>query len=297
MLQNENIQSFYKTITPEIPANWFPNGSDVGHFNVFPRWRCRGSFGRRDFYKIVLVLGTGTLQYGDSEIMIDRPALFYTSRLVPYSWIPISEQQDGWFCVFTEDFLHKNESSIRKKYPIFRSDKPVFFLDELGIQKFSDIFRNMVNDISSDYEYRYDMLHSHLHLLIHEGQKLMPKSGLDLHPINAAERITYLFLESLEKQFPIDSPDMALAMKTPHEFAEHLSVHTNHLNHSVKKVTGKTLSQIISGRIAEEATALLQNSNWTIADIAYALGFEYPSHFTKLFKKYTGLSPKEMREV
>jgi AraC-like DNA-binding protein len=106
-----------------------------------------------------------------------------------------------------------------------------------------------------------------------------------------------LFQELLERQFPIDSPALTLKLKSPADYAEALSIHVNHLNRSVKEVTGKTTTEHIAARVAKEASALLQHSDWSIKDIAYGLGFEYPSYFTRLFKKQTGISPNQLRKA
>jgi len=84
-------------------------------------------------------------------------------------------------------------------------------------------------------------------------------------------------------------------LKSPADYAHALSVHINHLNRSVKEATGKTTSTHIANRVAQEAKALLLHTNWNVSDIAYSLGFEYPSYFTNFFKKQTGMSPNQVR--
>ena len=94
---------------------------------------------------------------------------------------------------------------------------------------------------------------------------------------NASARITAVFLELLERQFPIESVQRPLELRTAQDFAKRLSVHVNHLNRSVKEITGKPTTAHIADRIITEAKALLQHTDWSIAEIAYALGFEYPT--------------------
>jgi AraC family transcriptional regulator, transcriptional activator of pobA len=113
---------------------------------------------------------------------------------------------------------------------------------------------------------------------------------------NAADRITRLFLELLERQFPIDSPERVLRLKKPGDYAYSLSIHVNHLNHAVREVTGKPTSFHIAERVANEAKALLKNTDWSVADIAYSLGFEYPSYFNNFFRKNTGATPLSLRK-
>ena len=112
---------------------------------------------------------------------------------------------------------------------------------------------------------------------------------------DASSRIAIQFLEILERQFPIEHSDQPVALKTAQAFADKLAVHVNHLNRSVKQVTGKSTTTHISERIVTEAKALLQHTNWTVAEIAYALGFAYPSYFNNFFKKMTGSSPTTFR--
>ena len=76
---------------------------------------------------------------------------------------------------------------------------------------------------------------------------------------------------------------------------QNLHVHANYLNHAIKEVTGKPTTVYISERIISEAKVLLQHTDWNIAEIAYALGFEYPTYFNNFFKKITGNNPKSLR--
>lgn len=149
-------------------------------------------------------------------------------------------------------------------------------------------------EIKSDYIHKYDMLRSYLHLLIHETMKIHPAENFE-HYQNASQRVASLFMELLERQFPIDSPEAFLKLKTPTDYADSLSIHVNSLNRAVKEITGKTTSQQISSRIIQEANALLQHTDWNISEIAYGLGFEEPAYFTNYFKKQTGFTPNRLR--
>lgn len=276
------------------------NNAGAGHFNVFSRsGNCAAisPYGRRDFYKVSLVIGTGKLFYADKWIRIDRPVLLFSNPLVPYSWEAESEIQEGWFCLFTEAFIQPGErKGALQESPLFRiGAKPVYFVTREEQDEISGIFRKMVAEINSNYSHKYSLLRSYLHLLIHEALKMQPAGNYE-KPVNASSRIASLFMELLERQFPVDSPDRILQMKTANDYARHLSVHVNHLNRAVKMITGKTTTTLITSRIIQEARALLKHTDWSIAQIAYSLGFEYPAYFNNLFKKNTGATPGEMRQ-
>jgi len=133
-----------------------------------------------------------------------------------------------------------------------------------------------------------------MNLIIHEALKMQPSESNIKHT-NASARIASVFLELLERQFPIENKDCPLKLRTAQDYASHLSLHVNYLNGSVKEITGKSTSTLISDRIIAEAKALLQQTDWNITEIAYALGFEYPTYFNNFFKKKTGNIPKSVR--
>jgi AraC family transcriptional regulator, transcriptional activator of pobA len=116
-------------------------------------------------------------------------------------------------------------------------------------------------------------------------------------PRKASQRIATLFLELLERQFPINNSQPTLKLRTPSDFANQLNVHVNHLNRSLKETTQKTTTQIISERILQESKILLSHSNWTVSEIAFALKFTEVTHFNNFFKKHTQASPLKFRSV
>jgi AraC-like DNA-binding protein len=138
-------------------------------------------------------------------------------------------------------------------------------------------------------------LRNYIQILIHEALKIEPAKEYPSNK-NASTRITSVFMDLLERQFPIETPDRPLQLKTANDFANVLSVHVNHLNRSVKSITGKPTTTHISERIVGEAKSLLRFADWNVSEIAYSLGFDYPSHFNTLFKKVTGFTPTEFRQ-
>jgi AraC-like DNA-binding protein len=120
---------------------------------------------------------------------------------------------------------------------------------------------------------------------------------LNKQDVAASKRITSLFLELLEHQFPTNESKASLQLRSASDFAAQLSVHVNHLNRAIKRTTGKTTSKIIAERILEEAKILLKNSSLNVSEIAYSLGFTKASHFTNFFKKHVDVSPLKFRNI
>lgn len=277
---------------------------DIGHFNVFNvgeivaqyREKPFMPYNRRAYYKISFISGRNRAEYADKTVEIDTYALLFASPRVPYHWVPLDENQDGFFCIFTPEFLvHSKSGVVIDDLPIFTPGGfPVFMLTEAQAQDIKAIFKKMYAELSGSYAFKYDLLRNYVLELIHYGQKLQPATELYTANTSSA-RTSSLFVELLERQFPIASPSQKLALRTAKDYAERLSVHVNHLNKVLREHTGKTTTDLIKGRLLQEAKILLRQTDWSISEVAYSLGFEEVAHFSNFFKKQTAVSPQGFR--
>lgn len=254
------------------------------------------TYSRKDFYKICLTTGKSAIHYADRSFEAEGTVLFFGNPHIPYSWETISSTYVGYTCLFSEDFLKVSDrSESLQQSPLFKiGGTPILNIDEQEREFLNTIFHKMMEEQATDYTYKDDLIRNYINLIIHQALKLQPSENYDQHK-NAASRLTSVFLELLERQFPVESTERPLQLKTAQDYASRLSVHANYLNHAVKEVTGKSTTAHISQRIVTEARALLQHTDWNIADVAYALGFEYPSYFNNYFKRMTGTTPKSLR--
>lgn len=279
--------------------------SDIGHFNVFNtrdfyQSQCgskpRMTYSRRLYYKISLIRGHNKVEYADKVVEIQDCALLFATPKIPYYYQPLDANQAGCFCVFTPDFLPKAKTGfVLDQLPVFSNNSE--FVYALTPQQYDDIylvFSKMLNEIDSDYTYKYDLLRTYVMELIHLGQKLKPLAH-DTPGFTAAARISSLFVELLERQFPIETRTQSLQLRSAKDYATQLGVHVNHLNKVLKETTAKTTTEIIAARTLQEAKLLLKQTDWNISEIAYSLGFEEVSHFSNFFKKQTELSPLAFR--
>ncbi len=254
------------------------------------------NYSRKDFYKISLTSGKYIFHYADRSFETDEPILFFANPHIPYSCEIIEPTLDGYACLFTEDFLRlgdRSESLLQS--PLFKiGGTPILNLNKEQSDSIGTIFQKMIAEQDSNYAFKDELIRNYINLIVHEALKMHPSENLTKHS-NASERITSVFLELLERQFPIENTERPLELKTAQDFAKSLSVHINYLNSAVKEVTGKPTTAHIAERVISEAKALLQHTDWNIAEIAYALGFEYPTYFNNFFKKKTGHIPKSIR--
>jgi AraC family transcriptional activator of pobA len=300
-MKSISVEEFYKDTAQLLPEGI---AREIGHFNVFNvealmekvREKPVMPYNRRNYYKISLINGRNTAEYADKVIEIDQHALLFATPKIPYNWIPKDTNQSGYFCIFTEDFLMPAKSGVvLDELPIFKAGGyPVFQVAAAQTEDILAIFKKMERELSSNYAFKYDLVRNYVLELIHYGQKLQPASVL--YPThNAAARVSSLFAELLERQFPIESPRQKLKLRSAKDYASHLAIHVNHLNKVLKEQSGKTTTEIINSRIIQEAKILLKQTNWNISEIAYCLGFEEVAHFSNFFKKQTALAPLNFR--
>lgn len=298
-MKSETLEDFYNQKLKSVPQE-LNNG--VGHFNVFRLEDCLNTgtpirYARRDYYKVSLIRGGNRYHYADKSIELKDTSLIFFNPQVPYTWESISGETTGYFCIFTASFFSEKIKGSLNELPMFSlGGKPAYSLNQEQEQAIVAVFEKMLTEINSDYVYKYDLLRNYLNEMIHLSLKNEPTVNLYDHP-NANSRITAIFNELLERQFPIETPIQRFTMRSASDFADNLAVHVNHLNRAVKNTTGKTTTTLISERLITEAKALLRHTDWNIAEISNCLGFEEASHFNNFFKKQTTQTPSFFRNV
>jgi len=296
----ESLEEFYKHKFIDLAENL---KNDIGQFNVFRIGdRVRSgttspTYIRRDFYKIMLFQGTNVFHYSDKSIQVTGNTLLFFNPQAPYTYDPLTPDTDGYFCVFKDEFFKENLRINLSDLPLFAAgNQPVFHLNDAENKEVQVIFEKIIHELSTDYIYRYELIKNYVSELIYTALKLQPSSQLFKHP-DAGWRITSIFIELLERQFPIEANTQRFELRSPKAFADRLAVHVNYLNRMIKKTTGRTTTDHIFERLTGEAKALLKHTDWNIAEISYVLGFENQAHFNTFFKKQTKLNPSSFRQV
>jgi len=295
----EKLEELYKRKFDYVPENI---NSELGHFNVFRLEPTTGEnakpvpYKRRDYYKITTLKGDSQIQYADKVLKVNDQALVFSNPHIPYKWEHTENIRSGFFCIFDQAFFH--QFGDLNQYTVFQANGThVFDLSDDQINRVNGVFERMFEEINSDYQHKEDLLRNMVFELIHFAMKLQPTSKIDKQPINASQRISMLFLELLERQFPIDENHEKIKHRSASEYADQLNIHVNHLNRAVKEATQKTTSQIIAERILQESKILLKHSHWSVAEIAFSLGFTEVTHFNNFFKKHVQNSPLKFRNV
>ena len=249
-----------------------------------------------DCWMMYLLKGKSRLSLTGKGLETDGPALVLVDPLLHASPEAAFENEGNPSFLFTKAFVSADDESYDAEGAPFAGigSNAIFYLNDSQLTRIGSLFEKIAIEMATENVYKYDIIRHCIRLILHEAIKIQPVNA-HVKRSTAAKRITWAFSELLNQQFPVYSPQSPIKLKTARDFAEKLCVHVNHLNSAVRSITGKTTSGHINEKIIIEAKALLRNTHWNVAEIAYSLGFEYPTYFNNFFKKHTHVNPSYFR--
>ena len=131
-----------------------------------------------------------------------------------------------------------------------------------------------------------------IELLLNYCLRFYERQFITRHDVN--RDILTRFESLLDEYFTGDNA-MRKGLPTVKYCADELCLSSNYFGDLIKKETGKTALECIQGKIVGMAKEQLLIPANTVSQVAYNLGFQYPQHFTRVFKKATGMTPNEYR--
>lgn len=195
----------------------------------------------------------------------------------------------GYYCSFNNFFLEQVHfkddfkqdlafiSSFMYRYPLR--------LDKGTSNRLVNLFEAILK-LTEEYNPDYQLIHTYLVVIVCEIKKVMADNHLNPYPTKAflITRLYHdLLIENIDYNRDIDF------------YSKKLDITPNHLNKSVKAATGKTAISLLNEISILKAKMLLRNTNKSIGEIAFELGIEDQSYFSRFFKKATGLTPLQYR--
>lgn len=102
-------------------------------------------------------------------------------------------------------------------------------------------------------------------------------------------------LETLLNDFFASEKSQQVGLPSVAYCANELNLSANYFGDLIKKETGKSATEYIHLKLIETAKAKIFDTNKSVSEVAYELGFKYPQHFTRLFKQHVGMTPLEYR--
>jgi AraC family transcriptional regulator, transcriptional activator of pobA len=162
------------------------------------------------------------------------------------------------------------------------------FDEEYPFESIQNLIKNIDKELFGDLSERQLMMQTYITQLFVTIQRILQNSES-----NYEEKSPFL-LHFKHFQKLIKTSEKP---KTIPEFAQELNISAVHLNRICQNVVGKSALQVIQEYLIEESKKYLEYTSHSVSEIAYLLKFEYPNYFAKLFKKQTGISPSEYRDL
>ncbi|MCG8697909.1 MAG: helix-turn-helix transcriptional regulator [Bacteroidales bacterium] len=249
------------------------------------------------FYIISLKnIVSGEIVYGRTKYDCDTGTLLFSAPNQAYKVKDIVISSESWFIAFHEDFIRGLDIQKRiKSYNFFNYNvNEALHLSPKEEKTIKSIFKNIETEYQNNQdEFSKDIILTHLEALLKYANRYYKRQFLNRKDIN--KELFTRFKEILNKYFELNQLEES-GIPTVEWIASNLGVSHRYMRDTIKAETGKTAVDQINLYLIEEAKNLLLAPNASISETAYKLGFEYPQYFSRLFKKKTGISPKEYIE-
>jgi AraC family transcriptional activator of pobA len=203
-------------------------------------------------------------------------------------------RSEGVVIMFSRDFYYTNleNKEVLFEMPFLnnRYDKPVIELKNGQLENIKQLMQSIQGEFCTEGDLTSEILRSYLDILLLKCKSYFEQANdnIRLQPKAGGGQLVSNFKTLIEKNFR--------ELHQVHDYAELLSVTTNHLNDITKKALGKTASDIIHDRIILESKRLLAHSDLSSKEISFQLNYEDPSYFSRFFTKNTGMSPNAFRK-
>lgn len=251
-----------------------------------------------DLYMVTMKDKSCGVEYGRHSFDFDEGVLVFSAPGQVYETTqPIRAGEiNGWMLFFHPDLIRPTHlGSHMEEYSFFNYD--VFEALHLS-EKEEKIVNEVVQNIHTEYQERIDkhsqrVIVSNLELLLNYSLRYYERQ---FHTrTNQNVGITASFEQQLRQYFA-DNLHIEQGLPAISHFSDKANLSQHYFSDLIKKETGRSPKDHINDFVIEKAKTLLLNSQASISEIAYDLGFNYPHYFTRLFKNKSGMSPVEYRQ-
>lgn len=253
-----------------------------------------------DFYIISLKSpAPNSLQYGRQYYDFEEGTMMFMSpnQVFSVGEFDDSVQYEGWGLYFHPDLILNSSFGKRiKEFTFFSyAVNEALHLSEDEKNTLSQIVENLIKEYSGNIDrYSQDLIINAIEQLLNYSQRFYGRQFITRKKQNSDLLTNF---EQLVLGYFKSEATVNLGLPSVEYFSKRLNLSAGYLTDLLKKETGKTTKEFIQLQIVELAKDRLLNSNDTVSEIAYSLGFEYPQYFNRLFKSKTGKTPLEYRQL
>jgi AraC-like DNA-binding protein len=285
-----------------LPAPKHPLVSVVNTADYKPTIDFRGLKVINNLYQITLKqLGCGNLNVWKNSYDYEEGTLVFTSpgqvTIFEGEMPTDGNANNGWTLAFHPDLIRKSSLADKMShYSFFNYEvNEALHLSEEELGTIEDLLDKIVKEYSQNLDkHSQNLIISNIELLLDYctrfyDRQFYTRTNLNLDYVSKFEKLLKRYYESKEV--------IVERLPSVQYLARELSFSPNYLSDLLKKETGKTAQEHIHLFVIEKAKNKLLNSKNSISEIGFSLGFEYPQHFSNLFKAKSGMSPSDYRNL
>ena len=238
-----------------------------------------------------MTYGRNQYDYQDETLIFIAPEQVFGFNLPDQ----ILVQPTGWALVFHPDFIRGTSlGRTIKEYGFFSYDvNEALHISERERQIVLECFKKIKEELERGIDKHSKMLIvSNIELFLNYCIRFFDRQFISRENIN--KDILARFENLLNEYFESNQPQL-VGLPSVAYCAEKLNLSANYFGDLVKKETGKSALEYIQAKVIDLAQEKIFDSNKSISEIAYEIGYKYPQHFTRLFKQRMGMSPLEYR--
>lgn len=290
----DRIQDMYRMLdVPVEPSNLKSEFTiyDLGKFGIPAGFH--SPMYRANFFSFVFVKDAWGKCSSDANWFDLEPGIVYFNNPGHIKEFTVSELKSLIMLTLSEDFLKENvHAHIFDEFPFLLSETvPPKLLTQDQFLELEELYLQINKAYQSSSTYRFKLIG---HLFVAILIKIRDEFWKDYNPITEGDRASVIvkkFKVIIEKHYRELSSGHIERANRVQEYADILNLHPNYLNTVIKTKTGKSVGTWISEKTIAEAKALLRNSNLSVKEISYRLGFAEIQNFSTYFKKHTQSTP------
>ncbi|RNC84838.1 MAG: AraC family transcriptional regulator [Winogradskyella sp.] len=251
-----------------------------------------------DLFSVSLKDGIqGRLGYGRNNYDFEEGTMVFSkpNQVLSIEEKTIAEDAKGWVLIFHPDLIRKSElGRTISSYSFFDYNvHEALHLSEDERATLTDLVKKIETEINQNIDkHSQKLIISTIELMLDYCNRFYDRQFYVRS--NLLKDHVSEFESFLKDYFSSEKPS-DLGLPTVKYCGEQLNMSSNYLSDLLKKETGKSAKDHIYTFVVNRAKNKLLGTTASVSEIAYDLGFEYPQHFSKLFKKQTGMSPAKYR--
>ena len=251
------------------------------------------------FYAVFLKAGKcGELKYGRNNYDYDDGTMVFVA---PGQVLEIKNKDDyqptGLALLFHPDLLKGTSlTKLMSRYSFFSYEfHEALHLSLKEQQIIKDLFHKLEYELSQSIDkHTKGIIVNNIELLLNYCVRFYDRQFITRENINTD--ILSKFENLLNDYFQSETPQL-IGLPSVGYFADHLHLSPNYFGDLIKKETGKTAQEHIQLKLINLAKERIFDTDKSVSQIAFELGFKYPQHFNRMFKKNTGFTPIEYRSL